>query len=286
MKCVCQECGCVCESCVSGSNSLHLHQEIEALKRQLLERDCHIVRMETQVLEGPPQGRPPGPPPPGAPCRQEACQDRWQRLQDGYRKLQKVNQGLEDKLLRVVDRCETEKNALSRDLQELTARLVDAQLALAQLREENEQYRNDCSVAVQLLQCKPSNFVASKYSTLPNELQEKVRNHLGSRSQRTPPEARVIRVPMPTFPPTAMVYSVSPEETTPAQQQQDGNGPLPDYISAAVMAKVLEERARERRRSHPSKGTQASLCCSTRSSSQYCAGDGAVHQQRTTETLI
>lgn len=48
-----------------------------------------------------------------------------------------VNQGLEDKLLRVVDRCETEKNALNRDLQELTSRLVDAQLALAQLREEN-----------------------------------------------------------------------------------------------------------------------------------------------------
>ncbi|KAH6923580.1 hypothetical protein HPB50_002402 [Hyalomma asiaticum] len=274
MKCVCQECGCVCESCVSGSNSLHLHQEIEALKRQLQERDCHIVRMETQVLEGPPQGRPPEPLQPNAPCRQEACQDRWQRLQDGYRKLQKVNQGLEDKLLRVVDRCETEKNALSRDLQELTARLVDAQLALAQLREEN---------VMQLLQCKPSSFVASKYSTLPNELQEKVRSHLGSRAQRTPPEARVIRVPMPTFPPTAMVYSVSPEETTPPQQQ-DGNGPLPDYISAAVMAKVLEERARERRRSHPSKGTQASLCCS-RSSSQYCAGDGNT-VQRTTETLI
>lgn len=285
MKCVCQECGCACESCVSGSNSLHLHQEIEALKRQLLERDCHIVRMETQVLEGPPQGRPPEPAPPGTPCLQEACQDRWQRLQDGYRKLQKVNQGLEDKLLRVVDRCETEKNALSRDVQELTSRLVDAQLALAQLREENEQYRNDCNVAVQLLQCKPSSFVASKYSALPNELQEKVRSHLGSRAQRTPPEARVIRVPMPTFPPTAMVYSVSPEDTTPPQQQE-GNGPLPDYISAAVMAKVLEERARERRRSHPSKGTQASLCCgsSNRSSSQCCAGDSVV--TRTTETLI
>ncbi|KAL3183705.1 hypothetical protein MRX96_033789 [Rhipicephalus microplus] len=247
MKCVCQECGCVCESCVSGSNSLHLHQEIEALKRQLLERDCHIVRMETQVLEGPPQGRPPEPLQPNAPCRQEACQDRWQRLQDGYRKLQKVNQGLEDKLLRVVDRCETEKNALSRDLQELTTRLVDAQLALAQLREENEQYRNDCNVAVQLLQCKPSSFVASKYSTLPNELQEKVRSHLGSRSRTA-------------------------------------TAPLPDYISAAVMAKVLEERARERRRSHPSKGTQASLCCG-RSSSQHCAGDSS-SIQRTTETLI
>ncbi|KAM7299786.1 tight junction-associated protein 1 [Ixodes scapularis] len=240
MKCVCQECGCVCESCVSGGNSLHLHQEIEALKRQLLERDCHIVRMETQV-----------------------------------------NQGLEDKLLRVVDRCETEKNALNRDLQELTSRLVDAQLALAQLREENEQYRNDCSVAVQLLQCKPSSFVSSKYSTLPNELQEKVRSHLGSRAVRSPPEARVIRVPMPTFPPTAMVYSVPPEE--PPSPQEPAENPLPDYISAAVMAKVLEERARERRRSHPSKGTQACLCCSGRPVAvRLSSGDTS----RSTETLI
>lgn len=156
------------------------------------------------MLEGLPQGRPPE----VHPCRQDACQDKWQRLQDGYRKLQKVNQGLEDKLLRVVDRCETEKAALSRDLQELTARLVDAQLTLAQLREEN----------------------------LPNELQEKVRSHLGSRTARSPPEARVIRVPMPTFPPTAMVYSVPPEES-PAPQEPTAS-PFPDYISAAVMAKV------------------------------------------------
>lgn len=279
MKCVCQECGCACESCVSGGNSLHLHQEIEALKRQLLERDCHIVRMETQVLEGPPQGRPPEVQ--GTSCRQETCQDKWRRLQDGYRKLQKVNQGLEDKLLRVVDRCETEKNALNRDLQELTSRLVDAQLALAQLREENEQYRNDCSVAVQLLQCKPSSFVSSKYSTLPNELQEKVRSHLGSRAARSPPEARVIRVPMPTFPPTAMVYSVPPDE--PPSPQEPTENPLPDYISAAVMAKVLEERARERRRSHPSKGTQACLCCAGRATAvRLSSGDTS----RSTETLI
>lgn len=141
-----------------------------------------------------------------------------------------------------------------------------------------EQYRNDCNVAVQLLQCKPSSFVASKYSALPNELQEKVRSHLGSRTARSPPEARVIRVPMPTFPPTAMVYSVPPEES-PAPQEPTAS-PFPDYISAAVMAKVLEERARERRRSHPSKGTQASLCCTR--STRLSSGDAT----RSTETLI
>lgn len=75
---------------------------------------------------------------------------------------------------------------------------------------------------------------------LPNELQEKVRSHLGSRAVRSPPEARVIRVPMPTFPPTAMVYSVPPEE--PPSPQEPAENPLPDYISAAVMAKVNPTR--------------------------------------------
>ncbi|XP_064489878.1 tight junction-associated protein 1-like [Ornithodoros turicata] len=280
MNHTCQECGCVCESCISH-NSLHLHQEIEALKRQLLERECHIMRMETRVMQEVPDEM----------ClRQEvaACQDKWQRLQEGYRKLQKVNQGLEDKLLKVVDKFETEKSALTRDVQELTNHLVDARLTIAQLREENEQYRNDCNVAVQLLQCKPSNFVASKYSSLPNELQEKVRNHLGmqQRCVKSPTEPRVIRVPMPTFPPTAMVYSVppTPEEAPTPEGAGEGGGvrPPPDYISAAIMAKVLEERARERRRAgaYLSKGTQASLCCIHHPRSM--AGDGI----RSTETVL
>lgn len=64
--------------------------------------------------------------------------------------------------------------------------------------------------------------------------------------------AKVIRVPIPTFPPTAMVYSVNKvsEESLPltynGQSQSDSNG-SPDYVSAAIMAKVLEERDKERR---------------------------------------
>ncbi|PRD28685.1 UNVERIFIED_CONTAM: hypothetical protein NCL1_31670 [Trichonephila clavipes] len=33
-----------------GADTLHLHQEIESLKRQLLEREYHILKMETSVL--------------------------------------------------------------------------------------------------------------------------------------------------------------------------------------------------------------------------------------------
>lgn len=44
-----QECGCVCSKCVND-HDVHLHVEIENLKQRLLERDTHIVTMETNVL--------------------------------------------------------------------------------------------------------------------------------------------------------------------------------------------------------------------------------------------
>lgn len=65
--------------------------------------------------------------------------------------------------------------------------------------------------------------------------------------------AKIIRVPISTFPPTAMVYSiekVNEEPTLPiatnGNVQNESNG-CPDYVSAAIMAKVLEERSKERK---------------------------------------
>ncbi|XP_022250443.1 uncharacterized protein LOC106466671 isoform X3 [Limulus polyphemus] len=210
-----QECGCICDSCVNN-NSLHLHQEIEQLKCQLLEREYHIVQMDTSVINHAqqfPNGE-------WEALRQELLlwQEKYQRLHESHKKLQKVNQGLEDKLLKI------------------------------------DQYRNDCNTAVQLLQCKPSNFVSHKYSSIPLDLQERVKSHLSHRMKReiqnNNPEVRTIRVPIPTFPPTAMVYSVNkiPDNGT-VKQKETTLGiseSSPDYVSAAIMAKVLEERAKER----------------------------------------
>lgn len=54
--------------------------------------------------------------------------------------MQKVNQGLEDKLLRVVDKFESEKGALTRDVASLTQRLVDARFNVNRYQEENVSY--------------------------------------------------------------------------------------------------------------------------------------------------
>lgn len=65
--------------------------------------------------------------------------------------------------------------------------------------------------------------------------------------KKTPPEVKSIKVPIPTFPPTAMVYSI-PKSTVPEKlaEREEPESPAVDIVSAAIMAKVLEERERER----------------------------------------
>ncbi|RWS12370.1 tight junction-associated protein 1-like protein, partial [Dinothrombium tinctorium] len=265
-------CGCQCDGCSSFKNNddsvvVQLYQEIEHLKRQISERDYHIVQMETSVMNHAkeyPNGE--------FEALQETLrfwQEKYDRLFESHRKLQKVNQALEDKLLRIVDKFETEKAALTRDVADLTTKLVEARVLITDLEEENDQYKNDCNIAVQLLQCKPSNFIPHKVNSLPTDIQEKVRSHFGNsnnhrRSKSIPNglsqsnsygnqpmdasnTAKIIRVPIPTFPPTAMVYSVNKtQQGSNGTNSNSSNCETPDYVSAAIMAKVLEERSKER----------------------------------------
>lgn len=48
-----------------------------------------------------------------------------------------MNQGLEDKLLKMVDKCETEKNCLQGDVTLLTKKLMEQQSSISKLHEEN-----------------------------------------------------------------------------------------------------------------------------------------------------
>lgn len=249
----CKECGCQCRSC--DQSTLHLHVEIENLKQRLVERERHIVTMETNFLSEAdkfPDGE-------YAALTEELLtwQEKYSRLYESYKRVQKVNQGLEDKLLRVVDKFESEKGALTRDVASLTQRLVDARFNVNRFQEENERYRNDLNLAIQFLQCKPANFVPQKFEQLPTELQQKVRTYMSSKRRPSdcnglPPkvERRTIKVPIPTFPPTAMVYSVNkvPNEKDMSDEERDiGEGKPPvDIVSAAILAKILEERERER----------------------------------------
>lgn len=60
------------------------------------------------------------------------------------------------------------------------------------------------------------------------------------------PDVKNIKVPIPTFPPTAMVYSIPKTANSEKKSETDVEAPPVDVVSAAIMAKVLEERQKER----------------------------------------
>ncbi|XP_012234505.1 uncharacterized protein [Linepithema humile] len=248
----CKECGCKCGTCSQDSQQhcdMHLHAEIENLRQRLLERDNHIVTMETQFLNEAdkfPNGE-------LASMKEELLiwQEKYSRLHEAHKRVQKVNQSLEDKLLRIVDKCETEKGAFTKDIATLSHRLADANYTIHRLTQDNEKYRNDVSLAIQLLQCKPSNFVGQKYDSLPSEVQAKVRTYVAqkrcSTQDVTQPDVKSITVPISTFPPTAMVYNITkPTVEKHSDDDSDDSKPPMDIVSAAIMAKVLEDREKER----------------------------------------
>lgn len=242
----CNECGCACRG-KADQAALHLHVEIENLKQKLLERESHIVTMETNFLtevDKYPNGE-------CAALAEELLtwQDKYSRLYEAHKRIQKVNQNLEDKLLKIVDKCETEKNALNKEIAQLKQRLVEANSNIVWLKDENERNRNDVNLAIQLLHCKPSNFVPQKFESLPVDLQQKVKLYMsnkkkcGEGNNQPKHEMKTIKVPIPTFPPTAMFYSVNKSEKDNDDQK---SGKPVDIVSAAIMAKILEEREKER----------------------------------------
>lgn len=59
------------------------------------------------------------------------------RLYEAHRRVQRVNQGLEDKLLKLVDVCETDKNTLTKDVATLSHKLAEANYTIKKLTEDN-----------------------------------------------------------------------------------------------------------------------------------------------------
>lgn len=64
------------------------------------------------------------------------------RLLESHKRVQRVNQSLEDKLLLLVDKTETEKNVLNLEITTLSRKIVDQQLQINQLNDENVSIQN------------------------------------------------------------------------------------------------------------------------------------------------
>lgn len=85
---------------------------------------------------------------------------------------------------------------------------------------------------------------------MPSEVQAKVRTYVAQKrrsSDASPPDVKSITVPISTFPPTAMVYNITKANVEKhSDDESDDSKPPVDIVSAAIMAKVLEDRERER----------------------------------------
>lgn len=242
---VCKECGCACRNCAVATSNLDLHEQIEGLRSQLQKSQASLGQVEFELMEG----------------RQTTdlellktreelarLRDRYDRLMDSHKKMQRINNNLEDKLLRLVNQFEGEKTALQMELSDMTQRLQDTRAYVQELEEENEKYRSDCNMAVQMLQCKPSSFVGQRLSGLPIELQERVRKHMTREQQmqsQKAEEERLLRVPIPTFPPTAMVFSVDSQHNSTTGPNGNGAGDIKDTVPMSLIARVLTQGPRK-----------------------------------------
>lgn len=108
---------------------VHLQIEIEKLKQALLEKQSELISMETACLR--------------ESDRQVeledsiiAWQDKYDRLYESHKRVQKVNQNLEDKLLKLVDRNSGERAQLTSDVATLSVRLAQANYNIATLQRE------------------------------------------------------------------------------------------------------------------------------------------------------
>jgi len=157
----------------------------------------------------------------------EEFKSKYERLQESYKRLQRNNISLEEKLLNVSEKFNADKNLISRDLATQTQKVVEAKFTIQQLNKENFQLKSDLKVALKLLQNKPSAFVNQKLASLPQDLQTRVREHArGQEKNARNGGGQKICVPVPL--------------TSGDQADND------EAISAAILAKVLEQRERER----------------------------------------
>ncbi|XP_019894904.2 tight junction-associated protein 1 isoform X2 [Musca domestica] len=196
-------------------------KEIETLKQTLQEKENHILVMEQVCLsESEHQAE--------LEDSIIAWQDKYDRLYESHKRVQKVNQGLEDKLLKLVDRNTAERAQLTSDVATLSVRLAQANFNISKLQREIERYKTDINLAIQLLQCKPDSFVPQKISSLPIDIQSKVSSYMRvDTNSHSDSEGSITGVGITTttaykvlpandsppretcpFPPTAMVYSM------------------------------------------------------------------------------
>lgn len=208
------------------NSSFSVQKEIMDLKSQLSEKESELIRLECSLLSSGPESTTSN----SSTSEAEEWQAKYERLADAHKKLQRTNICLEEKLLKIVDKFEGEKNLINRDLATQTQKVVEAKLSIQQMHKQNTQLKSDLHVALNILQMKPNSFVSQKMESLPEDLQSRVRHlnsdkHDDKKSFRNGGQKITVAVPNGAF-----------------------SGNDEDAVSAAILARVLEERENERKK--------------------------------------
>ncbi|XP_077292405.1 uncharacterized protein LOC143915580 [Arctopsyche grandis] len=217
-----------CKECADDISEIELHAEIEHLKRHLAERDAHIEAMESEFLKGNTRI---------AELEEQIVtwREKYDRLYDSHRRVQRLNQNLEEKLLQMVDKCSEDKSQLTRDVETLSVRLAESNCAMGHLHKENERYKNDMNLAIQLLQCKPDNFVSQKFDSLPPDTQARVSSYIMSKAKLNQDSTQ------PGY---------QPGKNPPLISEKVNPDDFEFNISASLMSKILEESVQNTISSH------------------------------------
>ena len=200
------------------------------LKSQLSEKESELIRIECggMISSGPESTTSTS-----SVSDAEEWQAKYERLSEAHKKLQRNNISLEEKLLKIVDKFEGEKNLINRDLATQTQKVVEAKLTIQQMHKQNSQLKSDLQVALNILQMKPNSFVSQKMDSLPEDLQARVKQYHSDKNE----EKRGFRNGSGGGQKITVVVPNGAIETNDA-----------DAVSAAILAKVLEERENERKK--------------------------------------
>ncbi|CAH2090426.1 unnamed protein product [Euphydryas editha] len=165
-----------CKEYSDGAEA-QLRKEVEHLRVHLAERDAHFVALETEFFKSTSRAN-------DLEEQIGTWKEKYERLYDSHKRVQKLNQVLEDKLLQMVDKMKSEKSQLTKDIATLSVRLAESKHNYSMLQKENERYKNDMNLAIQLLQCKPDNFVSQKLDNLPVDTQARVSQYVMSKTPK------------------------------------------------------------------------------------------------------
>lgn len=206
-------------------DDLDLHHEIERLCSALREandsiarKDVEIATIEAKFHEDNER----------LSIELSRLRERYDRLLANHQHLSKLNHELEAKLLQTIENTTTEKKVMADQVEAMKTRLAEAERQLALIKSERDRYKEDCSIAVNLLQTNPDKFYPQCYQSLPSAGIDP------SCPTREPSQPTAARFPtfLPTFPPICLSSMIplkptlAPQSSPSDKQSQEPCGNL------------------------------------------------------------